>query len=131
MDLYLYVTQVNSDGQTRCVYPVHDTERNVFNLPVLVFQVADQLARPLVNHPRVSRGPKGDLVHCAEVGLPEPSLGLDDCCHLVSEVAQSCPTLCDPMNCSLPGSSIYGIFQARKLECVAISFSRRSSQPRD
>ena len=48
-----------------------------------------------------------------------------------SEVAQSCPTLCDPIDCSLPGSSIHGIFQARILEWVAISFSRRSSQPRD
>ena len=48
-----------------------------------------------------------------------------------SEVTQSCPTLCDPMDCSLPGSSIYGIFQAGILEWVAISFSRRSSQPRD
>ena len=49
----------------------------------------------------------------------------------VSEVAQSCPTLCDPTDCSLPGSSVHGIFQARILEWVAISFSRRSSQPRD
>ena len=40
-----------------------------------------------------------------------------------SEVAQSCPTLCDPMDCSPPGSSIHGIFQARILEWVAISFS--------
>ena len=48
-----------------------------------------------------------------------------------SEVAQSCPTLCDPMDCSLPGSSICGILQARVLEWGAISFSRRSSQPRD
>ena len=48
-----------------------------------------------------------------------------------SEVAQSCLTLCDPMDCSLPGSSIHGIFQARVLEWVAISFSRGSSQPRD
>ena len=40
-----------------------------------------------------------------------------------SEVVQSCPTLCDPIDCSLPGSSIHGIFQARVLECVAISFS--------
>ena len=48
-----------------------------------------------------------------------------------SEVAQSCPTLCDPMDCSLPGSSIHGIFQARVLEWVAISFSRGSSQPED
>ena len=48
-----------------------------------------------------------------------------------SEVAQSCPTLYNPMDCSLPGSSVHGIFQARILEWVAISFSRRSSQPRD
>ena len=48
-----------------------------------------------------------------------------------SEVAQSCPTLLNPMDCSLPGSSIHGIFQARVLESVAISFSRGSSQPRD
>ena len=40
-----------------------------------------------------------------------------------SEVAQSCPTLHDPMDCSLPGSSIHGIFQARVLEWVAIAFS--------
>ena len=49
----------------------------------------------------------------------------------VSEVTQSCPTLCDPMDCSLPDSSIHGIFQARILEWVAISFSRRSSWSRD
>ena len=48
-----------------------------------------------------------------------------------SEVAQSCPTLCDPMDCSLPGSSVHGIFQARVLEWVATSFSRRSSWHRD
>ena len=40
-----------------------------------------------------------------------------------SEVAQSCPTLCDPKDCSLPGSSVHGIFQARVLEWVAIAFS--------
>ena len=40
-----------------------------------------------------------------------------------SEVAQSCPTLSDSMDCSLPGSSIHGIFQARVLEWVAIAFS--------
>ena len=46
-------------------------------------------------------------------------------------VAQSCPTLCNPMDCSLPRSSLHGISQARILEWVAISFSRLSSQPRD
>ena len=54
------------------------------------------------------------------------------CCHFVlqwvkvkreSEVAQLCPTLSDPMDCSLPGSSIHGIFQAKLLEWVAIAFS--------
>ena len=49
----------------------------------------------------------------------------------MSEATQSCPTLCDPMDCSLPGSSLHGILQARVLEWVAISFSRGSSRPRD
>ena len=48
-----------------------------------------------------------------------------------SEVAQSCLTLCDPMDCSLPGSSVHGIFQALVLEWIAISFSRVSFWPRD
>ena len=47
------------------------------------------------------------------------------------EVAQSYPTLCDPMDCNLPGSSIHGILQARVLEWVAISFSRGSSRTGD
>ena len=42
-----------------------------------------------------------------------------------SEVAQSCPTLSDPMDCSLPGSSAHGIFQARVLEWIAIAFSMK------
>ena len=46
-----------------------------------------------------------------------------------SEVAQSCPTLCDPMDGNLPGSAVHGIFQARILELAAISFSSGSSQP--
>ena len=48
-----------------------------------------------------------------------------------SEVAQLCPTLCDPMACSLPGSSVHGIFQAIVLEWISISFSSGSSRPRD
>jgi len=45
--------------------------------------------------------------------------------------AQSCPTLCNPMDCSPPGSSVHATLQARILEQVAISFSRGSSGPRD
>ena len=48
-----------------------------------------------------------------------------------SEVTQSCPTLCDPMACSLPHSPFHGIFQSRVLEWVAISFSRGSSRPKE
>ena len=50
-------------------------------------------------------------------------------CHVL--VTQSYPTLCHPVDYSLPGSSVHGILQARILEWVAISFSRGSSQPRD
>ena len=46
-------------------------------------------------------------------------------------LAQSCSTICDPEDCSLPGSSVHRIFQTRILEWVAISFSRGSTQPRD
>ena len=46
-----------------------------------------------------------------------------------SEVTQSCPTLSDPMDCSLPGSSIHGIIQARVLEWGAIAFSDRKLYP--
>ena len=45
------------------------------------------------------------------------------CMKVKNEVAQSCPTLSDPMNCSPPGSSVHGIFQARVLEWDAIAFS--------
>ena len=48
-----------------------------------------------------------------------------------SEVAQSCPTLRDPMDCSLPGSSVHGIFQARVLEWVASFFCGKESLRRN
>ena len=46
-----------------------------------------------------------------------------------SEVAQLCPTLCDPMDYSLPGSSVHGILQQRILKWVVIPFSKGSSHP--
>ena len=51
--------------------------------------------------------------------------------HTHTHVTQSCSTLCDPMDCSPPGSSLHGILQARILEWVAIPFSRGSSRLRD
>jgi len=50
---------------------------------------------------------------------------------IVHVCSQLCLTLCDPMDCSPPGSSVHGILQARILEWVTISYSRGSSQPRD
>ena len=50
---------------------------------------------------------------------------------ITCSVAQSCPTLCDPVDCSPPGSSVHGILQARVLGWVVISSSRGSSPPRD
>ena len=66
----------------------------------------------------------------AKMGLIKDRNGLD-LTEGKGEVAQSCPTLCDPMDCSLPGFSIHGILQERILEWVTISFSRRSSRPRE
>ena len=51
-----------------------------------------------------------------------PTADIDSESESESEIAQLCPTLCDPMNCSLPGFSVHGIFQARVLEWVAIFF---------
>ena len=51
------------------------------------------------------------------------------CCYCL--VSKSCPTFCDPMDCSLPDSSVHGILQARILEWVFISFSRLSSELKD
>ena len=83
--------------------------------------------------------------HCTGVGRERssslrPSILSDQDCTLGTSfnnskkkvlVTQSCPTLCDPMVCSPPGSPVHEILQARVLEWVAIPFSRGSSQPRD
>ena len=51
--------------------------------------------------------------------------------HTYDKLLQSCPTLCDPMDCSPPGSSVHGIFQTRILEWVSMPFFRGSARPRD
>jgi len=62
-----------------------------------------------------------------QLGLQKPKLFYS----IHTEVAHSCLTLCNPMDCSPPGSLVHGIFQAWILEWVAFSFSRGSSWPRD
>ena len=68
----------------------------------------------------------------SHVSLPGAGICLSSnyVCHPVL-VAQSCPTLCNPMNYSPPGSSVHGILQARILDWVPIPFSRESSRPSD
>jgi len=66
-----------------------------------------------------------------EVGGINWEIGIDVHVCLHAKLLQSCPTLCDPMDCSPPGSSVRGIFQARILEWVAMPSSRESSWPRD
>ena len=68
------------------------------------------------------------FVVAVELGAAKDFLKQSLC---VRSVAQSCPTLCNPMDCSPPGSSIRGIFQARVLEWVAIFSLRESSKSRD
>ena len=68
------------------------------------------------------------------ISVPSMPCGVKTCAIRMCVCAkslQSCPTLCDPTNCSLPGSSVQGIFQARILEWVASSYSRKSFRPRD
>ena len=59
------------------------------------------------------------------------AISLGDHMCLSAKSLQSCPTLSDPIDCSLPGSPVHGILQARILKCVAIPSSRRFSRPRD
>ena len=66
---------------------------------------------------------------CPRNALNLPYITVRECTMCMH--AQSRPTLCDPMDYTPPGSSVHGIFQARILEWIAISFSRRSSQLRD
>ena len=68
--------------------------------------------------------------HCGH-GVTKSRTWLSDWTELIVVVAQSCPILCNPIDCSLPGSSVHGILQARVLEWVAFPFSRGSSPPRD
>ena len=95
--------------------------------PKLVFFALDWNSVQQVDRSWPSRGGKPPMIS----QLIKSQAGEVQESESESEVAQSCPTLCDPMDCSLPGSSLDGILQASVLEWVAISFSRGSSRPRD
>ena len=79
---------------------------------------------------------------CLSISLARPELTVSSITHLREShlprqelclfrlVTQSCPTLCDPVDCSPPGSSVHGLLQARTLERVAMPSSRASSRPK-
>ena len=91
--------------------------------PRLVWRNGTLLASPVVH---VVTGHFSSCVWYLRVS-PDDTQGMN---WQFSSVAQSCPTLCDPMDCSLPGSSIHGMFQARVLEWGAIaSRGQRGSLP--
>ena len=71
------------------------------------------------------------IVAAKVICRPSPQRSPCNNCCCCCSVTKSCPTLCEPMDHSLPGSSVHGTSQKRILEWVAISFSRGSSQPRD
>ena len=74
---------------------------------------------------------RADLTHCSSSQRKKcKNLG-EQLYNYAALIAQSCLTLRDPTDCSLPGFSVHGILQARTLEWVAVSFSRGTSQPRD
>ena len=85
---------------------------------------------PLLQRIPLTQGSNWGLPHCRWI-LHQLSCQGSPIAHGESEVTQSCPTLCDPVDCSLPGFSIHGTLQARILEWVTISFSRGSSRLRD
>ena len=90
-------------------------------------QYVSPTTKPLSKQPTNGRTiiPK-KFLHCCESSKAHntfPNLGIQ-AKDWESKVAQSCPTLCYPVYCSPPGSSVHGIFQARIMEWVAISFSR-------
>ena len=129
-------TKANSRKERGWLYYINISFINFFPLCIYGFQDAGE-AEGRIDASRIHpaswlpRGcwltPKSSAHHYPTPPIPIRSQGKVK----ESEVAQSCPTLCDPMDCSLPGSSVHRIFQARILEWVTISFSRGSSRPRD
>ena len=95
---------------------------------------SQNLPNPACSHHSLTSHSFSLQLHCSTFYLSLPPslfLMLFILCTRPCSVAQACPTFFDPMDCSPPGSSVHGILQARILECVAISYSRGSSRPRD
>ena len=91
-----------------------------------IWECSSTLHKMIFSHPHVRfKSPLDELQY-----LMKCKWYVNSCCVYV-KLLQLCPTLCDPVDYSTPGSSVHGILQARILEWVAMPSSRRSSQPRD
>ena len=105
---------------------------SIWNLPheiPLVFCISNELSHHPGSHPHIWFSSVTLPCQCkAPNWSPSIYIVLLFCCCLVTKL---CLTLLQPMDCSMPGSSVHGISQARILEGVTISFFRRSSWPRD
>ena len=143
----LYKTRFTFREYLRCRTPKHPSVTGVCG-SLRCCLVSEQTKRLWTGCPQSSRWsalPRSDHCHLMPIfpdysrkpGLPqaqqEGNVFLPYECKLFIAmlVAQSCLTLCDPTDCSLPGSYVHGILQSRILEWVAIPFSRGSSQPRN
>ena len=131
---------VASEGRTSIGHVVYGRKNMGQNFYVEFQQQPEEYFNsPVIVHQPRYRGKPQKVCWIAELFFRETGLPSSCCLSLAisfpsrkkseseTEVAQSCLTLCDPVDCSPPGSSIHGIHQARILEWVAVSFSRRSS----
>ena len=158
--LSLTTHSVNFSYSTACPYWLTKNTQEHTHMHILIYVVIwiVVVQSHIACNSSQTHGLQHAWISCPLPGFPVPSpfpgvcsnsRPLSQCCHPTissfvgpsssclqsfpkwSEIAQSCPTLCNPMDSSPPGYSVHGIFQARILEWVAISFSRGSSQPRD
>ena len=142
-------------GPGKSLWPKIDQESFLWNLKSRIWKIETGTYYSLVVWCHCSRNSdgQGSLVYYSPLGLKESDTGRD-CVqrlsnwtrsaleqsfppqpwyykHVKVKAAQLCPTLCDPMDYSSPGSSVHGTLQARRIEWVAMSSSRGSFRPRD
>ena len=107
-------TGVGSLSLLQQIFPTQESNRGLLHCRQILYQLTCWVF-------------KRSLQYVITIPIWRPSFGL----WFRAMPLQSCPTLCDPMDCSLPGSSIHGSLQARILEWVAVPSSRGLSRPRD
>ena len=128
-ELYLFPTQGSNLGLPHCRQILYQLSHQGSPLPMLLLLLLSRFS-----HVQLYVTPWTPTRQPTRLPCPWDPPGKDTGvgCHFLlqrmkvkreSEVAQSCPTLSDPMDCSLPGSSVHGIFQARALEWDATAFS--------